>query len=101
GGAAVFMTGALTGLLLRLFAESTAQRAGDDYGLSVARLMLAPALSGVFAVAGVTVVGLLAGTAPALQNVLSLSGNPLGIVLAAVLGVVPSALVGSLDPLPA
>jgi hypothetical protein len=53
--AAYFLVGALTGLFARSQAEWTADTAVGDFGLSTARLLHVPWLSGLSAVAGVLV----------------------------------------------
>jgi hypothetical protein len=59
--AAIYLVGAVVGLFNRLYMESGDEAAGEDYGLSKARLLLTPMLSGLAAVGGVMIVGMLSG----------------------------------------
>lgn len=59
--AAIYLVGAVVGLFNRLYVESGDDAAGEDYGLSRARLLLTPMLSGVAAVGGVLITGMLSG----------------------------------------
>jgi hypothetical protein len=59
--AAVYLVGAVVGLFNRLYTESGDEAAGEDYGLSKTRLLLTPMLSGLAAVGGVMIVGMLSG----------------------------------------
>lgn len=53
GAMVLYLVGAIFGLLYRLYGESKAKRAIDDYGLSMTRLVTSPAFSGLAAVLGV------------------------------------------------
>jgi len=68
-GAALFFTpvGALVGLFQVLYAESQADTGVDDYGLSIARIVVAPQLAGLAALLGVVLTSLATST---------LSGSP-------------------------
>jgi hypothetical protein len=59
--AAIYLVGAVVGMFNRLYAESADDTAGEDYGLSKARLLLTPILSGLAAVGGVLVTGMVTG----------------------------------------
>ncbi|MFN8525880.1 MAG: hypothetical protein U0821_22500 [Chloroflexota bacterium] len=53
GVVAFYFVGALVGVLDRLYSQSRASRAVDDYGLSLARLLTTPHLSGLAAILGI------------------------------------------------
>jgi hypothetical protein len=59
--AAFYLVGAVVGLFNRLYVESGDEAAGEDYGLSRARLLLTPMLSGLAAIGGVLITGMLSG----------------------------------------
>jgi hypothetical protein len=59
--AAIYLVGAVVGLFNRLHVESGDDAAGEDYGLSKTRLLLTPILSGLAAVGGVLITGMLSG----------------------------------------
>jgi hypothetical protein len=63
-GAALFFTtvGALVGLFQVLYAESQADNGVDDYGLSIARIIVAPQLAGLAALLGVVLTSLATST---------------------------------------
>jgi len=63
-GAALFFTtvGALVGLFQVLYAESQADTGVDDYGLSIARIVVAPQLAGLAALLGVVLTSLATST---------------------------------------
>jgi hypothetical protein len=63
-GAALFYTtvGALVGLFQVLYAESQADTGVDDYGLSIARIVVAPQLAGLAALLGVVLTSLATST---------------------------------------
>jgi hypothetical protein len=79
-GAALFFTtvGALVGLFQLLYIESQADRGVDDYGLSMARLIVAPQIAGLAALVGVVLTSLTTAT---------LSGS------AATIGVAPASAI--------
>jgi hypothetical protein len=81
-GAALFFTtvGALVGLFQVLYTESQADTGVDDYGLSIARIVVAPQLAGLAALLGVVLTSLATST---------LSGSP---STAPVTNTIPSAL---------
>src|SRR5438105_7193704 len=82
--AALFFTtiGALVGLFQLLYAESQSETAIDDYGLSVARLLVAPQLAALAALVGVVLTSLATST---------LSGSPTAPVPA------PTTIAAALD----
>jgi hypothetical protein len=59
--AAIYLVGAVVGLFNRLNIENGDDAAGEDYGLSKTRLLLTPMLSGLAAVGGVLITGMLSG----------------------------------------
>jgi hypothetical protein len=81
-GAALFFTtvGALVGLFQVLYTESQAETGVDDYGLSLARIAVAPQLAGLAALLGVVLTSLATST---------LSGSPASVN---VTSTIPSAL---------
>lgn len=109
--AAFFLVGAVTGLINRLNDEATADTAVEDYGLSNARLVCTPLISGLAGIAGVVLVALLPtatqmlspGTShgadklmPWLSQIFDLHSNSAGIVVAAVFGLTPGLLFSKL-----
>ncbi len=99
-----FLVGAIVGLFNRLHLETQINNAVNDYGLSMARVIATPVLSGLAAVGSVLVITLLTG---AIQNSLKLPNdidiksiyiiNPWHIVLAAIFGLAPSLLISMLQ----
>lgn len=97
-----FLVGAIVGLFNRLHQETQTNNAVNDYGLSMARVIATPVLSGLAAVGSVLVIALLTG---AIQNSLKLPDdirsiyiiNPWNIVLAAIFGLAPSLLISMLQ----
>ena len=104
---AFYLVGALTGLINRLRIESARQSAGEDYGLFLARLAAVPVLSGLSGIGGVFLVAVTpeflaafgAGTTDAMSlgTIFSLETNELGILVAAVFGLVPAQLFAGLQ----
>jgi hypothetical protein len=114
--AAFYLTGAMAGLINRLSDEAGIKAAVEDYGLSTARLLAAPLISGVAAIGGVVLVAVLpvassalnvltpqaATTQPAeqsiphLNDIFCLRMNVAGLVLAAVFGLTPNLLLNRL-----
>jgi hypothetical protein len=105
--AAIYLVGAVVGLFNRLYVESGDDAAGEDYGLSKARLLLTPMLSGLAAVGGVMITGMLSGVVDIdaitplravsgasaatldLGAIFNLHGYPFALVLAAMFGLAP------------
>jgi hypothetical protein len=108
---AVYLIGAVVGLFNRLYQESGDASAIEDYGLSRTRTLLTPMLSGLAAVGGVLLTGMLSGmidlnlitpagigNGPAvpmsrqlttMSTIFSLQSYPFAIVLAAAFGFTP------------
>lgn len=84
--------GALVGLINRLYLEANNSSAVDDYNLALARLIVAPQLSGVAAVIGV----LLFQKASTLGGVFTFNGITTTLVIAATFGLAPNLLVNQL-----
>ncbi len=105
-----YLVGASVGLFSRLYTESQTDSAIDDYGLTAARLVVTPVLSGLAAIAGVLVVAVLSlnvlnapgappasGGLPQLKDVYDLVQNRQGIVLAAAFGLTPNLFINVLQ----
>ena len=101
-----YLVGALVGLFNRLRIEAGQTSAVEDFGLSQARLVVTPLVSGLAAVGGVYLIAMApallpsstAGGAapPQLTAVFDLASNPVGIVYAAIFGLAPGALTSRL-----
>jgi hypothetical protein len=99
GVTALFLVGALVGLFNRLYAESGTPTAVEDYGLSKARLLLIPIVSGLAAVGGVALKHMVtsAGSgALSLADIFRLDQNAVDLAVAAVFGLTPGLLVNRL-----
>jgi hypothetical protein len=107
--AVFYLVGAIVGLFNRLRIEAGQTSAVEDFGLSQARLVVTPLVSGLAAVAGVYLVAALpallpsgtggtAGGAPTmpLTTVFDLTMNPVGLVYAAIFGLAPGTLTSRL-----
>jgi hypothetical protein len=104
--AVLYLIGAIVGLFNRLRIEAGLSSAVEDFGLSQARLVVTPLVSGLAAVAGVYLIaaapallpsGATGGEAPPdLQSVFDLATNPIAIVYAAIFGLAPSTLTSRL-----
>jgi hypothetical protein len=100
-----FLVGALVGLFNRLRIEASTNRAIDDFGLFEARLLHTPLISGLAGVGGVFLVAIapLASGAMApgqplnMADVFDVSHNQVGLLVAAVFGLTPSSIIGSLQ----
>jgi phosphate/sulfate permease len=97
-----YLVGAIVGLFGRLYAESQTVTNIDDYGLTVARLIVTPILSGLAALAGVLIVAMLVAMfqnqhLPILVDIYSLDQNLRGLIIAAVFGWTPNLLVNLLQ----
>jgi hypothetical protein len=106
--ATFFLVGAVVGLFNRLQLDASAQSAIEDYGLSAARLLHTPIVSGIAALGGVMIVPMLsalvnvpdasAGTIlPAVSAIFNLTGRPFGLVIAAIFGLSPATLISRLQ----
>jgi hypothetical protein len=103
-----FLFGGLVGFVGRLRDEAAAEKGVEDFGLSTARLLTAPLLSGLAAIFGVLLVGLahvkigdfalgpspLPGSSfPMLIDLFDLRKNPAGFMAAALFGLTPALLI--------
>ena len=101
-GAALFFTtvGAMVGLFQLLYAEAQADTGVDDYGLSLARIIVAPQLAGLAALVGVVLTSLTTSTlsgSPATPPVVTNSipaaldqiRNPANVLVAVAFGLSP------------
>jgi hypothetical protein len=106
---AFYLVGAITGLFDRLRSESSRSSAVEDFGLFQARLAATPLISGLAAVAGVYLMSVAPSLLPTvttsqgqlgqvtpLATVFDLTKDQIGLVYAAIFGLVPGALTGSL-----
>jgi hypothetical protein len=102
---AFFLVGALVGLFNRLRIEASSNRAIDDFGLFEARLLHTPLISGLAGVGGVFLVAIAPlasgvvtpGQALQMTDVFDISKNQVGLLVAAVFGLTPSSIIGSLQ----
>src|SRR5204863_1179866 len=83
--AGLYLVGAVVGLFNRLYADAKKEAEVNDYGLSTARLITAPLLSGLAAVLGVMAVAMASATqTPApmetLDAAFALVSRPLNIL---------------------
>jgi hypothetical protein len=102
---AYFLIGAMVGLFNQLYSDSKATTVVDDYGLSLARLMVTPLISGVAAVSGVVVISMLSVSqlaidasraAGSLAEFFDLGKLPFNVVVAATFGLTPGLLLDRL-----
>jgi hypothetical protein len=103
---AFYLVGAVVGLFNRLRIEAGRTAAVEDFGLSMARLVVTPLVSGLAAVAGVYFVAVApslfptgpdaAPDPPSLTEVFDISTNAVGLVYAAIFGLAPSTLTNRL-----
>jgi hypothetical protein len=107
---AYLLIGAIVGLFNRLYLDASAETAVEDYGLAAARLLHTPLLCGLAALGGALIVPLLSAqitptgdgsaatiAAPTLGAIFDISQRPFTLVLAAVFGLTPSALISRLQ----
>jgi hypothetical protein len=95
-----FFIGAAVGLFGATYAESRTQHVVDDYGFSIDRLLTIPLISGVAALAGVVLFGLLNGGAMGPQHVGQFFDPPiksLSALAAATFGLTPGLLLDQLQ----
>jgi hypothetical protein len=99
--AAFYLVGATIGLFNRLRLESARTKAVDDYGLSQARLFASVLICGLAGVGGVYLVAALPALVPTggattpvatLETVFDLGTHQIGLIFAAVFGLVPASL---------
>jgi hypothetical protein len=104
--AVFYLVGAIVGLFNRLRIEAGQTSAVEDFGLSQARLVVTPLVSGLAAVAGVYLIAAFPALLPTgtgsssaaqpLTAVYDLAANPIGLVYAAVFGLAPGTLTSRL-----
>jgi hypothetical protein len=107
---AFFLIGATVGLFNRLYLDASTETAIEDYGLAAARLLHTPLLCGLAALGGALIVPLLSAqitptgdssaatiAAPTLGAIFDIAQRPFTLVLAAVFGLTPSALISRLQ----
>jgi len=122
GAAAFYMVGAVVGLFSRLRSESQPGAITDDYGFAYARLVSAPLISGLGAIAGVVLTAKILvptsdfvdpatvddsgkvtteATAPrtpaSLHDIFDIGRNPSGLIVAAVFGLTPGLVLDRLQ----
>ena len=105
----LYLVGAIVGLFNRLYIESKADTAVDDFGLATARLITTVLFSGLAAVGGVLVTIMLYNTvlppaargnnprAVGIDDIFNLHTYPLDVVIAAIFGIAPNLLISSLQ----
>ena len=86
-----YFLGAIVGLFGRLFDERNADKVMDDYGLSMARIIVTPLISGLAALVGV----LFVTTSSTIDTIYNITLQ--NLVFAAVLGFAPNILISSLQ----
>ncbi len=86
-----YFLGAIVGLFGRLFDERNADTVMDDYGLSMARIIVTPLISGLAALVGV----LFVTTSSTVDTIYNITLQ--NLVFAAVLGFAPNILISSLQ----
>lgn len=110
---AFFLVGAVVGLFNPLNLDGSVETAVEDYGLAAVRLLHTPLVSGLAALLGSVTLPLLsvrinptgdvnaAGqqtiVTPTLQAIFDVTARPFSLVLAAVFGLTPSALLSRLQ----
>jgi hypothetical protein len=98
---AIFLVGALVGLFNRLYADSRADAVVEDYGLSRARLMQTPILSGLAAIGGILITEMAAGVQGTASSLFAAghgsSVSPSDLLVAALFGLTPHLLIGRLS----
>lgn len=86
-----YFLGAIVGLFGRLFDERNADTVMDDYGLSMARIIVTPLISGLAALVGV----LFVTTSSTIDTIYNITLQ--NLVFAAVLGFAPNILISALQ----
>jgi len=104
--ATFYLVGGVVGLFNRLRIEAGRTAAVEDFGLSMARLIVTPLVSGLAAVAGVYLVAVAPSLfptgsgdvppPPTLTEVFDIGTNAVGLVYAAIFGLFPSTLTNRL-----
>jgi len=97
-GALYFLVGAVAGLFNRLYSESQADHAVDDYGLAMARILTLPVYAGLAGIGGVLLTSLTSAQASvsSLSAVFEFQSRPLVLVAAAAFGLAPALLIEGL-----
>ncbi len=93
-----YFLGAASGFFSRLSTESRANRLGDDYGVSMARIVLTPLMSGLSAIAGVLVVAMSLSLLRSPLRLVSVydATSALNVLAAAVFGLLPNIFANTL-----
>lgn len=102
---AFYMVGAIAGMFGRFYKESGNSTAVDDYGLTAARAIATPLLSGLAGVGGVLITILLYSTLPGVSVTIPIKNlsaifqldQPLYFIAAAVFGLTPNLIIKSLQ----
>lgn len=100
-----YIVGAIAGMFGRFYKEAQSNTDVDDYGLSIARLIAIPPLSGLAGVGGVLITILLYSTLVGMRDSTSLTkfsdifrlDQPLYFIAAAVFGLTPNLIIKSLQ----
>ena len=101
---AFYVVGAIAGLFGRFYNELSSSKGGDDYGLSLARLIATPLLSGLAGIGGVLVSALLYSklvvgandVSATLSSIFGLKAT-IYLLVAAVFGLTPNLIIRSLQ----
>jgi hypothetical protein len=99
------MVGAIAGMFGRFYREAGNSTAVDDYGLSLARAIATPLLSGLAGVGGVLITILLYSTLPGVSITTQIKGisdifrlnQPIYFIVAAIFGLAPNLIIKSLQ----
>ena len=98
---AYYMLGAVAGLFARFYNEVNTSNAGDDFGLSLARLIATPLLSGLAGVGGVIISLVLSDTLTPGNTPLTLGSmfkfEPSYLLTAAAFGLAPNLIITGLQ----
>ncbi len=99
-----YFLGAIVGLFSRIYDETNTDSVIDDYGLTMARIIVTPLLSGLAALVGVFLVTILSITITSQYNATSTIGDiydfvkyPQNLVFAAIFGYVPNLVMSILQ----
>jgi hypothetical protein len=108
GGTTFFIVGAVMGLFSRLRQSTSSKISTEDFGLATARLLHIPLISGLAALGGVVIIPFLVSIAshqgtsattqlPSIKEIFDISQKPFNLVLAAIFGLSPTALINRLQ----